>query len=122
MKKTNERLKYLRKMLLKITQPEFAKKIQISTQAYQSIECGKTNLTNRVLNDICREYKVRKDWLINGNNPIFLKDDDLEELRLEKIYNFLSYDGKKDLEEFGLYLIEKDKEKKRKEKKRKTIL
>lgn len=66
-----ERLLALRKEL-KLTQNEFAKKIQISRSHLSGLENGSRNFTERVISDICREFDVNRDWLENGEGDMFI--------------------------------------------------
>lgn len=66
-----ERLKYLRKEVLKITQEEFSKKIYISRGNLASIEVGRIKLTDRNILTICLTYGVNENWLRNGIEPVF---------------------------------------------------
>lgn len=66
-----ERLKYLRKEVLNITQEEFSKKIYISRGNLASIEVGRIKLTDRNILTICLTYGVNEDWLRKGIEPIF---------------------------------------------------
>lgn len=85
----NQRLKYLRKNVLHLTQEEFAPRIKISRSNLGSIEIGRTNLTERVKNDICAEFNVNMDWLecgAGGDENIFI-----ETTASEKAYNRFGY-------------------------------
>lgn len=67
----NERLKFLRKSVLDITQEEFAKKIDVSTSNIGGLEIGRTNLTERVIKSICTTFGVSEEWLRDGiGDPI----------------------------------------------------
>ncbi|HAT4161944.1 helix-turn-helix domain-containing protein [Clostridium perfringens] len=66
-----ERLLALRKEL-KLTQSEFAKKIQISRSHLSGLENGTRNFTERVISDICREFDVNRNWLENGEGDMFI--------------------------------------------------
>lgn len=66
-----ERLLTLRKEL-KLTQSEFAKKIQISRSHLSGLENGTRNFTERVISDICREFDVNRNWLENGEGDMFI--------------------------------------------------
>ena len=68
---TYERIRYLRKNELKITQEEFASKIDISRSNLGNIETGKVELTDRVISSICREFNVNKLWILEGKGDIF---------------------------------------------------
>lgn len=67
----NERLVMLRKEL-KLTQSEFAKKIQISRSHLSGIENGSKSFTERVVSDICREFDVNRTWLETGKGDMFI--------------------------------------------------
>ena len=80
------RLKNLRKDILKLSQEEFAKKLDISRANMSSIEIGRVALTERNIKAICQTFNVNEDWLCNGNEPIFIEKetDALEEFFNEK--------------------------------------
>lgn len=61
-----ERIKYLRKNFLQLSQEEFALKLKISRGNLSNIEINRVNITDRVISDICREFNVNEDWLRNG--------------------------------------------------------
>lgn len=83
-----ERIKYLRKSILKISQEEFAKKIGLSRSNIGNIEVGRINVTDRVISDIVNQYNVNNDWLINGNEPIFVKNSIELVDQIASKYNF----------------------------------
>ena len=64
------RLKHLREEL-NLTTRAFGAAINMSGGAITNMEKGTRNITERTIRDICREYNVNSDWLINGNEPIF---------------------------------------------------
>lgn len=70
---------------LGISQEEFGKKIGISRFSISNYESGKRNLTDRVINDICRTYKVNHIWLTEGVGEMFLNLPEtlLDELKIE---------------------------------------
>lgn len=70
--KINDRLKYLRKSVLKMTQYEFASKINLTQSHFTYIESGKKSLTDRTISDICRQFRVNENWLRFGTGEIFL--------------------------------------------------
>lgn len=85
----NERIKYLRKNILHLTQEEFAPKLRVSRSNLGSIEIGRTNATDRVIQDICSEFNVNEEWLrtgAGGDDNIFIKTTSLE-----KAYNRFGY-------------------------------
>lgn len=80
-----ERIKYLRKNVLKLSQSDFGSKIGISRSNIGNIESGRVNVTDRNIADICEKYNVVEDWLRNGNGGdenIF--HSDLEEDEITK--------------------------------------
>lgn len=83
-----ERIKFLRKEELHMTQDEFSSKIRISRSNLGSIEIGRVNVTERVLDDICNAFNVNREWLINGDekDKIFV-----EVTAQEKAYNRFGY-------------------------------
>lgn len=64
------RLKQLRKVL-NLSQAKFAEKIGLRQGTLGDIETGKSNLTDRNFNAICREFNVNPEWLRNGVGEMF---------------------------------------------------
>lgn len=77
-----ERIKYLRKSVLKLSMESFGDKIGLSKAAISQVESGKNNLSDVAIKSICREFRVNEDWLRNGSGDMFLKDpeDELDAL------------------------------------------
>ena len=69
----NNRVKELRK-ILRINQEIFSAKINISRSHFCMIENGFKNITNRIINDICREFNVNEEWLRFGTGEIFKEE------------------------------------------------
>ena len=69
-----------------MTQDEFSSQIRISRSNLGSIEIGRVNVTERVLDDICREFSVNEEWLRNGTGEIFTQITSYE-----KAYNRFGY-------------------------------
>ena len=67
---TGERIRHFRKILLKLTQEEFAKKINISRSNLANIEKGAVSVTDRVVSDICNAFSVSEEWLRNGTGEV----------------------------------------------------
>ena len=89
-----ERLKFLRDQL-NLTTRAFGSTIDMSGGAITNMEKGTRNITDRTIRDICREYNVNPEWLINGNEPIFEDvtrelDIDDEVRQLTKQYSLLN--------------------------------
>lgn len=67
-----DRLRRLRKELLRLNQTEFGRKIGIGQQSVANIENGVNALTERNFDAICREWRVNPEWLRNGAGEPFL--------------------------------------------------
>lgn len=52
-----DRVKYLRKDFLHLTQDEFSKKLNISRANVANIESGRVSITERTIQDICRIFQ-----------------------------------------------------------------
>nr|DAZ59719.1 MAG TPA: Repressor protein CI [Caudoviricetes sp.] len=70
----NTRIQQIRKTA-KMTQDEFADKIGLSKNFVWMIEKGERTPSERTIKDICREFKVNYDWLVNGTGEMFQDDD-----------------------------------------------
>lgn len=74
----NERLKQIR-VKLNLSQEEFGTKIGIESRSHISLlESGKRNITDRIINDICREFNVNENWLrtgVGGEENMFVPED-----------------------------------------------
>lgn len=81
----HERVRYLRKEILMLTQEDFAKSINISRSNLGSIETGRVNLTERVLTDICDVHGINKDWLLYGGS-----DEDIK-IKIPEIAEIAKY-------------------------------
>ena len=69
--KVYERIKYLRKSELHMTQEQFAKELLISRSSLSVIEIGEVEVTERNILTICLTYGVNEEWLRDGVEPIF---------------------------------------------------
>ncbi|MDY6287360.1 MAG: helix-turn-helix transcriptional regulator [Lachnospiraceae bacterium] len=69
--KEDERIKYLRKEVLHLSQEEFGSRLGVTKMAISKIESGSRNLTDQMLTSICREYRVREEWLRTGSGEMF---------------------------------------------------
>lgn len=67
-----ERIRHLRKNELKMTQDDFASKIDISRSNIGNIEIGRIAVTERTIASICREFNVNEEWLRTGEGEMFL--------------------------------------------------
>lgn len=109
----HERLRHLRE-LLNLTTRAFGSAINMSGGAITNMEKGTRNITERTIRDICREYNVNPDWLINGTEPIFKDitdeldiDDDVRQLA--KQYSLLSDADRELVKRIINSLAEKDR-------------
>ena len=66
----NERIKTLRKYF-KLTQDGFAARIGVKRGAIANYEIGRNIPADSVVSLICREFKVREEWLRNGSGEMF---------------------------------------------------
>lgn len=69
-----DRFKELREAL-SLTQQKFADRLDISRNFVAQIEMGSKIPSERTIKDICREFKVNYDWLVNGTGDMFQDDD-----------------------------------------------
>lgn len=69
-----------------LTQAAFGKKLFLERSAISLIERNLRTPTERVLQDICREFHVNKQWLTTGEGDMFLapSDEELNE-QIERI-------------------------------------
>ncbi len=119
----NERLKKIR-LENGMSQEEFGKKIGIESRAHISaLEKGNRNITDRIVNDVCREFDINEDWLRTGignmkkeipNKLAFylgqIEGGDDEFIRdLIEIYMELDPDSKKALRVLAEKMVEKRK-------------
>ena len=70
----NTRIQQIRKTAM-MTQDEFADKIGLSKNFIWMIEKGERTPSERTIKDICREFKVNYDWIVNGTGDMFQDDD-----------------------------------------------
>ena len=76
----HERLKHLRKNILKITQDELGETLGLSKSNISNIEIGRISLTDRNIQVICATYNVNEDWLKTGEGNPFNELSEQEEL------------------------------------------
>ena len=100
----NERMRYLRKDVLKMNQTDFAKKIGMKQTSVSSFEKQGATVTEQTLKSICMSVQnLNEDWLRNGKEPMyipestfsldkFVKDHGGTELELEAIKAYFELD------------------------------
>lgn len=67
----NERVRYLRKNILRLNQTEFGAALHLSQMAISWIERGDVSLTSRNAEAICNQWNVRAEWLLDGEGLVF---------------------------------------------------
>lgn len=71
----NNRIRFLRKNILTLSQKNFGEKIGLKQSTINDIESGKNKLTDSNLKLICKVFNINEEWLRNGIEPIFIKKD-----------------------------------------------
>lgn len=77
----NERIKYLRKEVLHLSQKEFSDQINLSENFVWMIEKGARAPSDRTVSDICRVFKVNRVWLETGVGQPMEEKDKRDELK-----------------------------------------
>lgn len=75
-----QRIKYLRKEYLHLTQQEFADALNISRSNAGNIEVGRISVTSRVVASICEKFNVNEEWLKSGEGDMFVELSREEEI------------------------------------------
>lgn len=79
----NERIKHLRKEVLKLSQKDFSDKLGLSENFVWMIEKGNRAPSDRTISDICRIFDIQEDWLRYGLEPMRAaksKEEEIAEL------------------------------------------
>ncbi len=108
-----ERIKDLRKNHLKLSQEAFGGRLGVSRSVINNIErnaLARPDQKLSLIKLICKEFSVSEDWLLNGNEPMFLEPDTFSlddfvkqrgatelELQIVKLYFDLDADTRKTL-------------------------
>lgn len=73
----------------KLNQREFAKRLTLSQNHISYLEKGIRKITEKFINDLCKEYNVNKEWLLTGTGEKYI--DMIEGLNIDdgEIKNFL---------------------------------
>ena len=73
----------------KLNQRESAKRLTLSQNHISYLEKGIRKITEKFINDLCKEYNVNKEWLLTGTGEKYI--DMIEGLNIddEEIKNFL---------------------------------
>lgn len=86
-----KRIKLVQKMS-KLNQDEFAEKLGISRSALQKYFAGSNNPSEQTVRAICSEFNVRRQWLEEGIEPMYVpeaEDDLLIEEALSQRSDFI---------------------------------
>jgi transcriptional regulator with XRE-family HTH domain len=103
---THQRVHHVRKVLLRITQAQFAAKLNISRSNLANIEQGTIGLTERVAKDICREFSVNLKWLLDGTEPVFLPASESGAGNIAGMYERLNDDNRSHVRGYIEQLLE----------------
>ena len=74
----NERLRYVRKKLLCLTQAELADDLGIKESTVGSMERNGRNVTEQTLKHFCLRYGINEEWLRTGYGKIFAEQNTLD--------------------------------------------
>ena len=83
----NERIYYLRKKVLKISQRELGKILGVGDTAVSKLEKTGSTVTERNIKAICNEFNISYNWLVDGVGDIFIEDDKSTIELLKRDYN-----------------------------------
>ena len=70
------RIKELRKNVLKLTMEKFGERLGVGKTAISNIENGNRNVTEQMCKSICREFGVNEEWLRYGTGDILVIPED----------------------------------------------
>ena len=73
----HERIKSLRKDMIKITQEVFASNLGVSRDTVNNWERGRINIRDYVLKLICKTYQVNYSWLAEEKGDPFASPPDI---------------------------------------------
>lgn len=74
----NERVRYLRKQVLKMSMATFGEKLGVSRDVINNIENNRLARPDQKLSLIklmSKEFNVSEEWLLNGTEPMFQEPD-----------------------------------------------
>lgn len=119
----NERIREVRKNA-GLSMLAFGERIGISSAAVSNIENKKNNVSNQTIKLISKEFGVREEWIISGEEPMYennregmmiyewagetLAEGDPFKLRLLELLSKLSPEQWDDLKKMAEYLSGKD--------------
>jgi len=82
MNPVNQRIKEVRSEL-QISQREFSKQIFVSQSSLGEIETGTRKVNNRIIQLICSQFNVNKEWIKTGKGNMF--DVEKPDIKLEHL-------------------------------------
>lgn len=82
-----ERIKFLRKNELKMTQIEFGKRLGSAGSTVVGWEKGDRTPPEATIKLICNEFNVNYNWLVDGIGDVFIEDDESTIEILKRDYN-----------------------------------
>lgn len=82
-----ERIKFLRKNELKMTQIEFGKRLGSAGSTVVGWEKGDRTPPEATIKLICNEFNVNYNWLVDGIGDVFIEDDESTIEMLKRDYN-----------------------------------
>lgn len=68
----NDRIKKVRKET-GLTQKQFAERLGIKQNTVASYEMGRIGISDAVINSICREFNINKEWLLTETGEMKIK-------------------------------------------------
>jgi transcriptional regulator with XRE-family HTH domain len=77
--------------ILNMKKGEFADKAGISQSLISNIIAGKNGASKATINLICVTYNVNKEWLINGQEPVFNEKPNFDRLGSSPIIGEIIY-------------------------------
>ena len=90
-----ERIKELRKKHLHLSQTDFGERLGVSRSVINNIErnaLARPDQKLSLIKLICKEFNVNEDWILNGNEPMFIEPDSFS------LDRFVEQHGATDLE------------------------
>lgn len=91
--KMNDRIKYLRAKILKLSQESFGEKIGLSKSGISNIENGIRNVTEQHIKLICSEFNVNENWLRTGEGIPFKQTSSSAMEQLCQEFNLNEFDA-----------------------------
>lgn len=76
MNTVGERIKYLRRDVLKKSQKEFGESLGLKANSISCIETEVNTPSDQTIKAICREFNINEVWLRTGNGEIYVGIED----------------------------------------------